>query len=186
MARRISGGKKEGAAPKPARAAYRPSRDDLLQFITDNPDRSGRRDLAKAFGLKNEDRVWLKDTLRELEDEGLLESRRKRFSTPGALPSMALLDIFSRDPDGALLARPAETVGQQNLAPVVVAVRMSRGGKTPVAGVGDRVLARIFPGREKDGPAYTARVVRLIDKRRDAVLGVLRELADGSYRIEPV
>ena len=179
MARRISGGNSAAGrqgAPKPAndKAAYRPSRETLLQFITDNPDRSGRRDLAKAFGLKNDDRIWLKDMLRELEDDGLLESRRKRFAAPGALPSMALLDIFSRDPDGGLLARPAETVGQQSLAPVVVAVRSTSGGKTPAAGVGDRVLARIFPAREKNGHAYTARAVKLVDKRRDAVLGVLR------------
>ncbi|MGN6763599.1 MAG: ribonuclease R family protein, partial [Rhizobiaceae bacterium] len=192
MARRITGGGKSGTG-RPAvpaavknKAAYRPTREELVQFIADNPDRSGRRDVAKAFGLKNEDRIWLKDTLRELEDEGLLESRRKRLSMPGSLPSMALLDIFSRDPDGALLARPAETEGQQNLPPTVVALRTPRGAKTPVAGVGDRVLARIFRSREKDGPAYTARVVRLIDKRRDAVLGVLREAADGGFRIEPV
>ncbi|MGN6773206.1 MAG: ribonuclease R [Rhizobiaceae bacterium] len=192
MARRITGGGKSGTG-RPAvpaavknKAAYRPTREELVQFIADNPDRSGRRDVAKAFGLKNKDRIWLKDTLRELEDEGLLESRRKRLSMPGFLPSMALLDIFSRDPDGALLARPAETEGQQNLPPTVVALRTPRGAKTPVAGVGDRVLARIFRSREKDGPAYTARVVRLIDKRRDAVLGVLREAADGGFRIEPV
>ena len=192
MARRITVGGKSGTG-RPAvpaavknKAAYRPTREELVQFIADNPDRSGRRDVAKAFDLKNEDRIWLKDTLRELEDEGLLESRRKRLSMPGSLPSMALLDIFSRDPDGALLARPAETEGQQNLPPAVVALRTPRGAKTPVAGVGDRVLARIFRSREKDGPAYTARVVRLIDKRRDAVLGVLREAADGGFRIEPV
>jgi ribonuclease R len=192
LARRITGGGKSGAG-RPAgpaavkdKAAYRPAREELVRFIADNPDRSGRRDIAKAFGLKNDDRIWLKDTLRELEDEGLLESRRKRLSTPGSLPSMALLDIFSRDPDGALLARPAETEGQRNLTPTVVAVRVPRGAKTPAAGVGDRVLARIFRAREKDGPAYTARVVRLIDKRRDAVLGVLRETADGGFRIEPV
>jgi ribonuclease R len=192
LARRISGGGNSGSgrlgAPRPAKVkeAHRPSREELLQFVADNPDRSGRRDLAKAFGLKNEGRIWLKDVLRNLEDEGLLESRRKRLSTPGSLPSIALFDIFSRDPDGALLARPAETEGQRNLASTVVAVRTPRGTKAPAAGVGDRVLARIFRSREKDGPAYTARVVRLIDKRRDAVLGVLRELTDGSFRIEPV
>jgi ribonuclease R len=190
LARRISGG--NGAdrhgAPRSAgdRTAHRPSREELLQFIADNPDRSGRRELAKAFGLKNEDRIWLKDTLRELEDEGLLESRRKRLSTPGSLPSITLLDIFERDPDGALLARPAETEGQRSLPAALVAVRAPRGDKAPVAGVGDRVLARIFPSRGKDGPAYTARVMKLVDKRRDAVLGVVRRLGDGGYRIEPV
>ena len=51
---------------------FRPSRDDLLRYIDANPDLSGKRDLAKAFGLKGPDRIWLKDVLSELADEGPL------------------------------------------------------------------------------------------------------------------
>src|SRR5690606_9585648 len=63
-------------------------------------------------------------------------------------------------------------------------VRPSRGGPAP--GVGDRVLARVFPSDEEGGPAYTARVMKRIEKKRDAVLGIFRKLQDGSFRIEPV
>ena len=37
-----------------------PPRDVLMQFITENPDRASKREIAKAFGLKGEQRVELK------------------------------------------------------------------------------------------------------------------------------
>ncbi|RVA08898.1 ribonuclease R, partial [Mesorhizobium sp. M7D.F.Ca.US.004.03.1.1] len=51
---------------------------------------------------------------------------------------------------------------------------------------GDRVLAKTLPTNEATGPAYTGRVMKIFEKRTDAVLGVFRILQDGTFRIEPV
>ncbi|WP_245465581.1 ribonuclease R [Mesorhizobium sp. M6A.T.Ce.TU.016.01.1.1] len=163
---------------------YRPSRDEILRYIAENPDRSGKRDIAKAFALRGEDRIWLKDILRDLQDEGLLTKERKRLARVGALPHVAVLDIFGRDADGVLLAHPTEAVG--NGEPPVIAIRVSRGGGGPTPGIGDRVLAKTFPTDDATGPAYTGRVMKIFEKRTDAVLGVFRVLQDGTFRIEPV
>ena len=171
----------EGASTNP----HLPSRDELLRFITENPDRAGKREIAKAFGLKGGDRIWLKDMLRDMQDEGLLKQKRRRLSRPGSLPHMVVLDIFSRDAEGGLLARPAEVEDEDGPAPLV-SVRPQRSGRAPAAGVGDRVLARVFPSKEETGPAYTGKVVKVFEKRRRAVLGVFREMRDGTFRIEPV
>src|SRR5690606_4096272 len=128
---------------------------------------------------------WLKDILRELQDEGLLEKRSKKFSRAGALPHVVVLDVFSRDADGLLLARPSEWPEDNGAAPLV-SIRPPRGSGARVPGIGERVLAKVFPTDEAEGPAYTARILKLIEKRRDAVLGVFRTLKDGSFRIEPV
>ena len=193
MARRTSGRNTKGDKRSgEARRAFdpqegqRPTRDDLLRFVSENPDRSSKRDIARAFSLKGEDRVWLKDTLRDLEDEGLLEKSRKRLIRPGALPHVVVLDIFSRDADGGLLARPTERAGDDSEQNPLVAVKLSRGAKGSVPGVGDRVLAKVFPSEDAAGPAYTARVMKIFDKRKEAVLGVLRVAHDGTLRIEPV
>jgi len=181
MARSISGKRKSG---KPAaRPDFRPSRDEILRYIEENPDQAGKREIAKAFSLKNDDRVWLKDMLRDLQDEGLLKKSGKRLAKPGALPPVAVLDVFGRDNDGNLLARPSET-GQENGDVPNVLIRPPRSGKT--AGVGDRVLAKIFPAEDGAGFAYTARIMKVFERRKEAVLGVFRALADGSFRIEPV
>ncbi|TIW14700.1 MAG: ribonuclease R, partial [Mesorhizobium sp.] len=104
---------------------YRPSRDEILRYIAENPDRSGKREIAKAFALRGEDRIWLKDLLRDLQDEGLLTKERKRLTRAGALPHVAVLDIVGRDADGVLLANPSEYTGPGS--PPVIAIRMSRG-----------------------------------------------------------
>lgn len=189
MARRISGrshGDPRGAdtRAKVVKDDYRPSRDEILRYIAENPDRSGKREIAKAFALRGEDRIWLKDLLRDLQDEGLLTKERKRLSRAGVVPHVAVLDIFGRDADGVLLAHPTEYTGSGS--PPVIAIRISRGASGPAPGIGDRVLAKTFPSEDTSGPAYTGRVMKIFEKRSDAVLGVFRVLKDGSFRIEPV
>lgn len=188
MARKVSGRSHGDLRTADTRAKvrdnYRPSRDEILRYIAENPDRAGKRDIAKAFALRGEDRIWLKDVLRDLQDEGLLTKERKRLARVGALPHVAVLDIFGRDADGVLLAHPTEVIG--NGEPPVIAIRVSRGGSGPTPGIGDRVLAKTFPTDDPAGPAYTGRVMKIFEKRTDAVLGVFRVLKDGTFRIEPV
>ncbi len=163
-----------------------PPRDVLLEFIAENPDRASKREIAKAFGLKGEARVELKDLLRTLEDEGLLKKSRKSLSRPGALPPVTVLDITTRDKDGELIGRPAEWPDDQGAAPAVLIRQPSeRKGKTPAAGLNDRVLAKIFANKDRSGPAYTARVIKIIDRRRGASLGVIRMMEDEA-RLMPI
>ncbi len=191
MARRISGPKAAGRSRKGAELAPGdfgedgfPTRDALLDWIAGNPDRVSKRDIAKAFGLKGDGRIWLKDTLAALSEEGLLTAEGRTFAKPGALPPIVALEIFSRDRDGGLLARPVEQPDDAD--PVVVAIRAARGVKGPAGGVGDRVLAKVFLNKDRSGPAYSGRIIKLIDRRKDAALGVVRKLADGTFRLEPV
>ncbi|WP_416223051.1 ribonuclease R [Tianweitania sp.] len=183
MARRIPGtGKKtrttEGGAA--SGNAFRPTRDQLLQFITENPDQAGKREIAKAFRLKNDDRIWLKEMLSDLADDGLVEKKVKRLAVAGALPPIAVLDVIERDRDGGLIGKPVE--GDDT---VRVAIRVGRGDKGPAPGVGQRILAKIFANKDREGPAYSGRVVKVLERRRDAMLGVVRKARDG-WRLEPV
>ncbi|PPJ48659.1 ribonuclease R [Rhizobium sp. KAs_5_22] len=166
-----------------------PSREVLLEFIADNPDRASKREIAKAFGLKGETRVELKDVLRSLEDDGLVQKDRKSLKRPGALPPVTVLDITTRDKDGELIGRPAEWNEELGVAPAV-AIRQSSAdrakGKAPVGGLGDRVLAKIFASKDRAGPAYSARIIKVIDRHRNALLGVFREMPGGGGRLMPI
>ena len=70
MARGVSGrhhgDPRAGDTRRGTRDQYRPSPEEILRYLAENPDRSGKREIAKAFGLRGEDRVWLKDVLRDL------------------------------------------------------------------------------------------------------------------------
>lgn len=192
MARKLPGSGKRAAlsAGKPARGPrvapvvenpYRPSRDELLKYIAENPDNAGKRELAKAFRLKGEDRIWLKDMLRDLEADGLLEKKAKRLNVPGALPPIAVLDIIARDADGMLLGQPVD--GPEG---VMVAVRPARNSSVPAPGIGQRILAKVFLSKDPSGPAYDGRVIKLLERRPETVLGVLRQTERGEWRMEPV
>ncbi|MDP9629733.1 UNVERIFIED_ORG: ribonuclease R [Ensifer adhaerens] len=190
-------GRKEGRAAKTTPASEKtsiihgavPPRDVLMRFIAENPERASKREIAKAFGLKGDTRVELKALLRSLEADGLVEKKRKSLVRPGALPPVTVLDITMRDVDGELIGRPAEWLDDDGVAPAVLIKQSTVGkdkGKTPVGGLGDRVLAKIFPAKDRGGPAYTARIIKVLDKRRDAVLGVFRATAGGGGRLMPI
>ena len=182
--------KRRKGDPKPQpkeRNPHLPTRDDVVAFIRDNPDRATKRDVARAFNLKGDDRVALKHLFKELEEDGVFQRRGKRLVTAGALPPVMVLTVTGRDRDGGLLARPLEwDDGEQGEAPMI-AIRAPRQGRQrqPAAGVGDRVLARITPPLDEESP-HTARVIKKLEKRRAAILGVIRRMDDGGYRLEPV
>ena len=50
--------------------SVRPERQDILDFIAQNPGKTGKRDIAKAFKVKGSDRIYLKQLLREMTAEG--------------------------------------------------------------------------------------------------------------------
>ena len=163
-----------------------PSKEDILSFIGRQPGKVGTRELARAFGLKNDDRAALKRILRELADDGHIERRRKKLHHAGALPNVVLADINERDPDGELIATPQEwDEDAHGPAPKIriQTPRKSRPGE--VAGVGDRVLVRT---EETDGDRirYTGRVIKIIGHPKHRALGIFRALPNGSGRLVPV
>ncbi|MFZ1681895.1 MAG: ribonuclease R, partial [Rhizobiaceae bacterium] len=76
-----------------------PSREDILAFIRDNPERAGKREIARAFGLKGVERRELAALLETLADDGLAERSARKFRPRGVLPPVGVLEIFGRDSD---------------------------------------------------------------------------------------
>ena len=163
-----------------------PKREELLQFLMENPDQSGKREVARAFGLKGQQRITLKAMLGELQDEGLIQKRGKRFAKPGTLPSVTVLDITARDRDGGLLARPVQWDEETDGKYPVVSIVNHPKSKAPTAGVGDRVLARIS---HQDKGSHRAKVMKVLDRNKNSILGVYRADAKPENgfagRIEP-
>jgi ribonuclease R len=154
-----------------------PSRDDILAYLKEHPGEAGRRDIARAFGIKGAARIPLKAMLKELADSGEIDGSKRRLKRTGDMPSVSVIEITGRDKDGELLAAPGEWEGE---APRI-AVAPTRFGKAPAPGIGDRVLARLTP----DNGGYAARIIKVLEKRPLTVLGVVKTGPAG-VRIEPV
>ncbi|HUZ34225.1 MAG TPA: ribonuclease R [Xanthobacteraceae bacterium] len=160
-----------------------PSRDELLSFIRERNGKVGAREIARAFGAKNADRAAINRMLRELTDGGQIERSRNRLHQAGALPPVLLADITGRDRDGELLARPTEwDEGKHGAPPTIRIVSQRRARPGEVAGVGDRALLRVERGDDE----MTGRIIKLIDRAKQRVLGIFRSLPNGGARLVPI
>jgi len=169
-----------------------PSKQDIVEFIRESTTPVGKREIARAFQLKGADRVPLKQMLKEIEHEGLVErGRGRKVAPPKSLPEGAVLVVTGLDPDGETLARPVKWEHDTPPPPIVMAPE--RRGH-PALTEGDRVLARLR--RDADG-VYEGRTIRRLGEapgstrivgvyRRGPVGGVVEpaeKRAKESYRI---
>ncbi|MBL8574727.1 MAG: ribonuclease R [Hyphomicrobiaceae bacterium] len=173
------------------RAPGFPSRDEIIAFIAEHPGEAGKRELARAFRISGAGRITLKRILKELEAEGIVQrGRGKRFSEPGTLPDVTVVNVIERDRDGELLAEPAEWDDEEfGPPPRVLILPEDRKARGPQAGVGDRVLVRISDDHDEEdlpsGCKHAARVIKVLDKKPAAALGLVR-IVTGGARIIPV
>ena len=163
-----------------------PTKEAILAFISEQPGKIGTREIARAFNLKNDRRIELKRMLRELANEGRIESRRKKLHHAGSLPNVTLADIHARDSDGELIATPTEwNEDAFGAVPTIRIVTPRNARPNEVAGVGDRVLVRVEE-TDDDAVRYSGRVIKIIDKAKSRALGIFRALPSGGGRLVPV
>ncbi len=173
-------------APTEHRNDGLPSREELLAFIAEHPGQAGKREIAKSFGISGGGRIALKRMLKELGEEGLVRKDRRRLSRPGDLPSVSVLVILDRDSDGDFIAQPVNW-DDPKVGPPRILIEPHRGRPiTPAPGIGDRLLARVQPAeKDESDVAYTARVIKVLEKRPPSILGVVKSI-EGEIRIIPV
>ncbi|MCT8331215.1 ribonuclease R [Albidovulum sediminis] len=157
-----------------------PTKAEILAWIAEHPGTAAKRDIAKAFGIKGAARIDLKRLLKELEEDGAIERRRRSFRDPTKLPPVAMLTILAPDRDGDIFARPVEWQGE---GPVPRVLFRPRKGDAAV-GEGDRVLARITEVADEDH-GYEAALIRKLGTNPHRILGIFRKGAEGG-RIVPI
>ncbi|MDC0094264.1 ribonuclease R [bacterium] len=151
-----------------------PSQADILEWIRAHPEKSSKRDIAKAFGIKGAARIDLKQMLKELEAEGHLMQRR-RFNDPNSLPPVSVLQMLGPDSQGDMFAVPLEWEGTGHLPKILMRSRQG----DPALGQGDRLLARLTPVPDEDSHQYTGQLIRAIGTNPKRLLGIFRLTAEG-------
>lgn len=154
-----------------------PDRETLLKFIRESGE-TDKAAIARAFGLKGEDRRVLRSLLQTLETEGALGKRgRKGFAEVGALPEVGVADVADRSADGDLLVKlvRGEDTPLVPLAP---------GGdlKAGAPGMGDRLLVRFV---KLENGETEARLIKRLGQSAHRILGVIRK-SRREVRVEPV
>ena len=70
-----------------------PSKTQILEFIQGSPTPAGKREIAKAFGLRGRKRIALKKRLKDMAEEGLIDGRRTAYHRMGGVPKVTVLKV---------------------------------------------------------------------------------------------
>ena len=158
-----------------------PSKAAILEFIQSSPAKIGKREIARAFNLKGEGRILLKQLLRELAEEGRVSKTRKQVRGKGQLRSVAVLEVIAAAGKDDLYAIPMDWNEAEGAPPRICMV--AKPGRAP--GIGDHVLARIELAANEEDTDYLATPIKILPRDRTRQLGIYRDRRDGGI-IEPI
>ncbi|WBO21154.1 ribonuclease R family protein [Sphingomonas abietis] len=165
--------------PKPTIVPGLPSRDQILRFISESDQPAGKREIARAFGLKGNEKIRLKALLKDMADEGLIDGGPGRaFHKMGGVPKVTVLRIVDIDGDN-VIAVPENWVAE-GVPPPRLRV-MERGRRQSALGIGDRILART----EEAGKGHVAHPLKKLAKGEEQLLGVVHKEGDKLW-LKPV
>ena len=157
-----------------------PTRQQILDFIASSDQPAGKREIARAFGLSAQDKIALKALLRDMADEGLIDSSPGRaFHQAGGVPKVTVLRVTDIDDSGQAWAVPERW---EAAAPEPRIRVLERKGRGSALGVGDRLLART----EQRGNGYAAHPMKKLLKGSELVLGVVHKEGEGGFWLRPV
>jgi ribonuclease R len=152
-----------------------PSRKQILDFIATSDQPAGKREIARAFGLSGQAKIDLKRLLKDMADEGLIDSSPGRaFHQSGGVPKVTVLRVTAVDDSGTAWAVPEQWHAES--APP--RVRLVERGRGSAVGIGDRLLSRT----EQKGQGWVAHPMKKLERSAELVLGVVKRegLASGS------
>lgn len=158
----------------------------MLAFIQGSKTQVGKREIARAFGLKGADKIALKAILKDLKLSGAVaRGHNKRVGREGVLAEIEALEITGTDRDGDLFARPVKWESDAAPPAILVTQPKARGRERRfTVGVGDRILAKIIPAGDD---AYEARPIKKIADAPVRLLGVYEETSPThGGRLRPV
>ena len=155
-----------------------PSRQQILDFITESQTPAGKREIARAFGLYGAEKIALKALLKDMADEGLIDSGRGRaFHKMGGIPKVTVLRIIEVGDDGQPFATPESWHGEGPPP----RLRVIEGRKRSALAIGDRILART----EEAGKGLVAHPMKKLARGSELMLGVLHKEGDRLW-LKPV
>ncbi|RST30447.1 RNB domain-containing ribonuclease [Sphingomonas ginkgonis] len=143
-----------------------PTRQQILDFITQSGQPAGKREIARAFGLSGHDKIMLKALLKDMADEGLIDSSPGRaFHKSGGVPRVTVLRVV--EVDSGPVAIPENWQGEEPPPKL----RILEQGRRGALALNDRVLVRT----EERGNGHVAHLMKKLAKSAELVLGVVHQ-----------
>ncbi|MEA3261925.1 MAG: VacB/RNase II family 3'-5' exoribonuclease [Pseudomonadota bacterium] len=156
-----------------------PSRQQILDFIANSEEPAGKREIARAFGLKGQEKIQLKALLKDMAEEGLIDGNRTAFHRMGGVPKVTVLRVVGIE-DGEALAVPDTWQPEEAVPPP--RLRLIEQRKQQALRVGDRVLART----EETATGWIAHPMKKLPARTEQLMGIVEIDGAGKGWLAPV
>ncbi|WP_061923942.1 ribonuclease R [Altererythrobacter epoxidivorans] len=169
---------------QPRRPEGMPSKEQILEFIQTSNTPAGKREIAKAFGLKGQEKITLKRVLKDMAEEGLIDGKKTAYHRMGGVPKVTVLRIVEID-DGDVIAIPDNWSDDAPDKPprLVMKEMKGKGGKSgPALKRGDRVLSRT----EETERGWIAHPMKKLPARTEGLMGVVELDGSGKAWLAPV
>ncbi|MEL6539881.1 MAG: ribonuclease R [Pseudomonadota bacterium] len=173
---------------KPNRPEGMPTRQQVLEFIQSSDTPAGKREIAKAFGLKGQEKIALKRLLRDMAEEGLIDGKKTAYHRMGGVPKVTVLRVVEIE-DGEPIAIPDNWDPEAPGEPPRLIVKEFKGkgghrsgGRAPALKRGDRVLSRT----EERESGWVAHPMKKLPARTEGLLGVVEVDHGGNAWLAPV
>ncbi len=157
-----------------------PSSKQVLEFIASSDEQVGKREIARAFGLKGQEKIQLKALLKDMADAGLIDGNRTAFHRMGGVPKVTVLRVTHID-EGEAVAVPDTWQPDDAVPPPQIRLRALKGRDSALRS-GDRVLART----EETTTGWIAHPMKKLPAMADQLLGVIEIDGGGKAWLAPV
>ena len=146
-----------------------PSMKELTDYLNKQSGSVSKKDIARQFHIKGDNRIQLKNMLKELKETGVLErdknAKSYRLQITGRLPEYCQLKITGEDSMGDLLARPLEWPENKPLPQILIV----KNKINPPAGIGDIIQSKVkYIGNQ----LYEGIVLRRISAGDNNIVGM--------------
>ena len=157
-----------------------PTRKQVLEFIANADEPAGKREIARAFGLKGQEKIQLKALLKDMADEGLIDGNRTAFHRMGGVAKVTVLRVIEIE-DGEAIAIPDSWQPDDATPPPRLRLREKGSGRSALRS-GDRVLART----EETGSGWIAHPMKKLPTATDQIMGIVEIDKSGKGWLAPV
>ena len=153
-----------------------PTKQDLLLWLKDNPNKVSKREIAKAFSITGSYKIGLKKLILDLENEREASSKSNSESFISVIPSTVICIVKGPDKDGDIFLDLLDWSEGEEIPKIFY---FERSGSIPVS-VGDRILCELTKVEGKDYH-YEAKLIRRISKTNNSskIIGVFRVSSSG-------
>ena len=147
-----------------------PTMEEVLDYLKAQSTPVTKRDVARAFHIKGNDRIHLKKILKDLKEKNEIQggSGGRKIGLTDALPERVVVEITGLDSMGDLLARPLEWPADKPMPQITITADKL----IPPAGVGDVVQVSVKPIGNK---LYEGATLRRMTAGENHMVGIYED-----------